>query len=44
MEVTHYFDLLKEGRNELIEYEKILVEIDKLKIKAKKNTTLLKKI
>lgn len=38
MEISYYFDLLKQGRNELIEYEKILSEIDKLKIKAKKNT------
>ena len=37
MNITHYFDLLKEGKNDLIEYEKILSEIDNLKIKAKKN-------
>ena len=37
MNITHYFDLLKQGKNELIEYEEILSEIDKLKIKAKKN-------
>lgn len=37
MTITHYFDLLKQGKNELIEYEEILSEIDKLKIKAKKN-------
>ena len=43
MELTHYFDLLKLGRQEQIEYEEILTEIDKLKIKAKKNTILLKK-
>ena len=38
MEITHYFDLLKQGRQEFIEYEEILAEIDKLKTKAKKNT------
>ena len=43
MNISQYFNLLKQGRNELIEYEEILAEIDKLKIKAKKNTTLLKK-
>ena len=43
MDITHYFDLLKQGRNELIEYEEILAEIDRLKLKAKKNTLQLKK-
>ena len=43
MEVTHYFSLLKEGRQELIEYEDILTQIDKLKQQAKKNTILRKK-
>ena len=37
MEINKYFTLLKEGKEELIEYEEILAEIDKLKIKAKKN-------
>ena len=43
MEVTHYFDLLKEGRQELIEYEKLIEESEKLRRKAKKNTLLLKR-
>lgn len=38
MELNDYFTLLKEGKQELTEYEEILVEIEKLKRKAKKNT------
>lgn len=37
MEINNYFNLLKQGKEELNEYEEILYEIDKLKIKAKKN-------
>ena len=38
MELNDYFTLLKEGKQELAEYENILAEIDKLKRQAKKNT------
>jgi len=38
MDVNYYFTLLKEGKQELTEYEEILTEIEKLKRKAKKNT------
>ena len=38
MDINYYFALLKEGKQELAEYENILAEIDKLKRKAKKNT------
>ena len=38
MDINYYFALLKEGKQELSEYENILAEIDKLKRQAKKNT------
>lgn len=38
MDITHYFDLLKQGRQELIEYEELIAEVEKLQRKAKKNT------
>ena len=43
MEVTHYFDLLKQGRQELIEYEELIAEAEKLQRKAKKNMLQRKK-
>lgn len=42
MEINNYFTLIKESKQTYLEYEELLLEIDKLKIKAKKNTTQLK--
>ena len=39
MELQDYFTLIKQSQQDYEEYENILTEIDKLKIKAKKNTT-----
>ena len=39
MEINQYFTLIKESKEKYEEYEKLLAEIEKLKIKAKKNTT-----
>ena len=42
MDINNYFALIKKSKQEYQEYENILEEIDKLRIKAKKNTTLQK--
>ena len=42
MDINNYFTLIKQSKQDYEEYEKILNDIDKLKTKAKKNTTPLK--
>lgn len=37
MDISHYFNLIKQGNIKLKEFEEILKKIDKLKIQAKKN-------
>lgn len=41
MEINDYFTLIKQSKQGFQEYENILDEINKLKIRAKKNTILL---